>query len=94
MLTDWRYTLVTGSTGDITLSSNPAYLCVVRVGGTAATVGAAVVKDGSTTVETLAATSAVGTSREFWGVKFSGGLKINLANSGDTILVIWQPAAS
>lgn len=89
---DWRFTEVTGATGDIVVSAQAAYVRAIRIGGTAVNTSAVVLKNGTTAVETLAASSAVGTQRDLFGVRFSGGIKVNLGTSGDKALVFWQPA--
>ena len=87
---EWNYNLVTGATGDQTVTASAALVKFVRVGGTANLVTAVIVKDGATTVETLPAASTPGTQRDYDGIKFNSGIKINLATASDTILVIWR----
>lgn len=79
---------VTGSTGD--QPQGAAILHRVRVGGTANLAGAVQIKRGSTVLETLPAASAPGTERVFEGLHFPANaqLQINLANAGDTVLVV------
>lgn len=88
-----KTTLVTGATGDTFVSlGTTAVLYSVRVAGTAVLVGAVQVKNGTTVQETLAAASAIGLDRPYYGALFDQGIRINLANAGDTVQVIWGPA--
>lgn len=84
-------TLVTGSAASIQVSPIPSKLKAVRVAGTANLAGAVQIRDGSTVIETMAIASTPGTAREFYDTQFIE-LRINLANAGDTVLVIWEPA--
>jgi hypothetical protein len=83
--------VITGVTGD---QAFPAcWLRNVRVGGTAALVGAVQIKQGSNVLETLAAATAVGVERDFDDTKFdanNGILNINMANAGDTVIVTYN----
>lgn len=86
-------TIVTGSTSAQKVSQgSPAVLFAVRVGGTANLVGTVTIADGTTTKETLAATTAIGVQREHYGALFPSGVTITLSNAGDTAIVIWGPA--
>ena len=88
----WRYTLVTGATGDQTVLNQAAYVQTVRVAGATALAGAVIIKDGTVTLETLPVATPVGAQREYGGVQVLTKLIINLASAADTILVIWQAA--
>lgn len=85
-------TPVTGASGDTVISASPVELLEVRVGGAADLTGAVGVKTGSTTIETLAALAKLGDSRKYYGSILEGGLKINLAQAADTVLVFWRLA--
>lgn len=87
----WNYTLITGGTGDLNVTTSPALIKLARVAGTANLAGAVVVKDGANTIETIALASAPGTERRYDGAKFLNGIKINLANAADVMLVEWKP---
>jgi hypothetical protein len=86
--------LITGVTGDQTFPA--CFLCKVRVVGTANLVGAVQIKQGTTVLETIPAAATPGTERDYGvgtpGTKFdvnNGVLSINMANSGDSVLVLF-----
>lgn len=84
--------LITGVTGDQDLGA--VMLRSVRVAGTAALAGAVVIKRGTTTFETMAIATAIGTERLYHDSYFANTttekLQINLANSGDSVLVFYS----
>lgn len=85
-----RCKVITGVTGDQDLSF--LNLRAVRVGGTANLVGAVVVKQGATVLDTLAIAVVPGTERLYHDTSFNsdqGKLVINMANAGDTVLVFY-----
>ena len=88
----WTMSVVTGATGDQLVTDQPAQVKAVRIGGVAALLGAVGVKDGNTLKETLVATSAIATERQYYGALFNGGVKINLANAADTVIIFWKLA--
>jgi len=89
----YKATIVTGSTANqLVGASQPSQVAAVRVGGTSNLAGTITVRNGSTVIDTIPASSAPGTSREYYGVVFAAGLAVQLSNAADTAVVIWGPA--
>ena len=79
--------------GDTIINAGaPVEVVSVRVGGSIPLgIGAASIKTGATVIETLAATSPIGTQRQYFGAVISN-FTVNLATAGDIVLVFWKAA--
>lgn len=87
--------VITGVTGDQAFP--PCFLKKIRVAGTANLAGAVQIKQGATVLETIPIGATPGTERDYCpdagGTKFdsnNGILNVNMANAGDTVLVIYN----
>lgn len=83
--------VITGVLGDQVFPA--CFLNKVRVAGVANLVGAVQIKQGANVLETLPIAAVPGTEREYANTKFdsnTGLLNINMANAGDTVLVIYN----
>lgn len=87
---DWNITRVTGSASNV-VSSVPAHIHAVRNATAGATAGTVTLKDGSTSVEVIAAALAAGAQRDYYGGRCETGITIDLGNTADVVLVFWRP---
>lgn len=87
---DWNITKVTGSASQV-VTSAPAHLYVVRNCAGSATAGTVTVKDGSTSVEVIAASLLSGAQRDYYGGRFETGITVDLSTTTDVVLVFWRP---
>lgn len=83
--------IITGVVGDVPFPA--CWLDRVRVAGTANLVGAVQIKEGNNVLETIPIAAVPGTERVYSSRKFdanNGVLNINMANAGDTVIVVFN----
>ena len=87
---DWNISRVTGAASTV-VTNAPAHIHAIRNATAGTTAGTVTLKDGSTSVEVIAASLAAGPQRDYYGGRCETGITIDLGNTSDVVLVFWRP---